>query len=49
MWAGDVPWDPFIFRFVFDIVSAEAFPHKIIWEWAGAEISWDAYVWDWLK
>lgn len=38
MWAGGVLWDPFIFRFVFHIVSAEAFPHKIIWEWAGAEM-----------
>lgn len=24
---------------MFDIVSAEAFPQKIVWEWAGAEIS----------
>lgn len=39
MWADDVPWDHFIFRFVFDMVSAEIFLPEIIWEWAGAQIS----------
>ena len=48
MWAGDATWDPFIFRFVFDIILVEALPPQIIWERAGEKSAvWgNAYVWD---
>lgn len=52
MWACDVTWDSFIFRFVSNIILVEAFTSTVISEWTwreGNELVWGIYVCDVTK